>query len=135
MNDLGFEIRISVPFDKAINLLTEALKEEGFGILTEIDVKKTLKKKLDIDFRPYKIFGACNPPLAHKALTNKPEIGLLLPCNVTVELDDSGDTIIRLLNPQVMAEFGDLKQNQYIIEVADEAFARISRVATKLREA
>ena len=80
----GFSKKVNYGFDEAIERVTEELKKEGFGILSEIDVKATLKKKMDIDFPNYKILGACNPPLAHKALSAEPEIGLLLPCNVIV---------------------------------------------------
>lgn len=80
----------NVSFEEAIQKVTEALKEEGFGILTEIDVKETLKKKLDEDFRPYKILGACNPPFAHKALLAEDKIGAMLPCNVIVQQSDDG---------------------------------------------
>ncbi|MEQ9006538.1 MAG: DUF302 domain-containing protein [Ekhidna sp.] len=80
----------NVSFEEAIQKVTEALKEEGFGILTEIDVKETLKKKLDEDFRPYKILGACNPPFAHKALLAEDKIGAMLPCNVIVQQTDDG---------------------------------------------
>ncbi len=84
-NEIGRTLRLNTDYETALNLVTEALKAEGFGVLTEIDVKATLKKKLDVDFRPYKILGACNPPLAHRALEAASEVGLLLPCNVTVQ--------------------------------------------------
>ncbi len=81
---LGLTVRLDTDFETAQTRIAEALKAEGFGILTEIDVQATFKKKLDVDFRPYKILGACNPVLAHRALTTAPDAGLLLPCNVTV---------------------------------------------------
>ena len=85
-----FSKTLNKSFDEAIEAVTQALQEEGFGILTEIDVKATLKKKLDVDFRPYKILGACNPPFAHKALLAEEKIGLMLPCNVIVQQKDDG---------------------------------------------
>ncbi len=85
-----FSKKLDLSFDEAIEKVTETLKGEGFGILTEIDVKETLKKKLDIDFRPYKILGACNPPFAHKALEAEDKIGTMLPCNVIVQQLDDG---------------------------------------------
>ena len=91
-------------FDTVLEKLAEQLKEHGFGIMTEIDVKATLKKKIDVDFKKYIILGACNPPLAHKVLSAKPEIGVLLPCNVVVYEDDHGKTQISTFNPQLMAE-------------------------------
>ena len=94
-------MQLSDPYEQALEKVTAALKTEGFGVLTEIDVRATLKKKLDKDFRPYAILGACNPPLAHKALQNDPIIGVLLPCNVTVEANQQG-SLVNLVNPKVM---------------------------------
>jgi len=85
-----FSKKLGLGFEEAIEKVTEALKSEGFGILTEIDVKETLKKKLDVDFRPYKILGACNPPFAYKALQSEDKIGIMLPCNVIVQQLDDG---------------------------------------------
>ena len=92
----------NVKLDEARARITDALKAEGFGVLTEIDVKATLKKKIDVDFRPYVILGACNPPIAHKALTAEPAIGLLLPCNVVVAETDDGSSEVAVIKPEAM---------------------------------
>ncbi len=98
----GFRRIIPLPVDEADRRIREELKKEGFGILTEIDVGETLKAKLDVDFRPYRILGACNPPLAHKALSAETDIGLLLPCNVIVYQGEDEDTsVVAVINPQV----------------------------------
>lgn len=91
--------RVSSSFDETIVLVTEELKKEGFGILTEIDVKETLKKKLDVDFRKYRILGACNPPLAYKALSEEENIGVMLPCNVIVQETADGSVRVSAINP------------------------------------
>jgi uncharacterized protein (DUF302 family) len=114
--------------------VTAALKEEGFGVLTEIDVKATLKKKLGEDFRPYVILGACNPPLAHRALMADGQVGMMLPCNVTVEEDPTGGSIVRILNPDMMVSTADLGQNSDLLQVASEARAKLERVAESLRQ-
>ena len=98
----GFEAEVDVPYDEAVTLTREALAAAGFGVLTEIDVKATLKKKLDAEFRPYVILGACNPPLAHRALSSELPIGLLLPCNVIVyAADEPGHSVVAVLDPVV----------------------------------
>lgn len=94
-----FSKKMDLPFDEAIEKVTATLKEEGFGVLTEIDIKATLKKKLDEDFRNYKILGACNPPLAHKALQAEPHIGLMLPCNVVVQEYQNGEVEVSAVDP------------------------------------
>ena len=128
----SIEVQLNLTFDEAHKRVIEALKTEGFGVLTEIDVKSTLKSKLGVDFRSYRILGACNPPLAYKALSNLSEIGLLLPCNVTVEEAITGGSIIRFLNPEFMLSVGNLNENEQLIEVASEAFQRLKRVAQSL---
>ena len=96
----GFGKRVSTDFETTIDKVTEALGDEGFGVLTEIDVAATLKKKLDVDMPRYRILGACNPGLAHQAVSAVPEIGLLLPCNVLVREDDAGDVHVSFMNPE-----------------------------------
>lgn len=128
-NDYGFRTKLNVPYEAAIEQATTALKEEGFGILTEIDVKATLKKKLDQDFRRYVILGACNPNLAYRALQNELELGLLLPCNVIVYETDEGESMVSVVDPLAMMGFVD---NPALNQVAEEAKERLSRVIDKL---
>ena len=134
VQELGFEVHLNRSYEDALELVTAALKEEGFGVLTEIDVEDTLRKKLGEDFRPYSILGACNPPLAHRALMADGQVGMMLPCNVTVEADPDGGSIVRILNPDMMVLAGDLGQNTALREVASEARAKLERVAESLRQ-
>ena len=127
---LGLTVRLETDFATAEARAIEALKAEGFGVLTEIDVKATLKKKLDVDFRPYKILGACNPPLAYRALQVASEVGLLLPCNVTVSYVEDNVTEIALVDP--LAMLGIISEPE-LQAVAEEARARLKRVAVALR--
>lgn len=130
MNNYAFRTHVDLPFDAAVEEVTAALKEEGFGILTEIDVKATLKKKLDADFRKYVILGACNPPLAYQALTDELEIGLLLPCNVIVyEDDDQNGSVISIVDPITML---GVVINPSLDSVASEASTRLQRVLAAL---
>lgn len=120
----------STSFEEALARVTDALKEEGFGILTEIDVKATMKKKLDIDFREYRILGACNPPLAHRALAAEPMIGLLLPCNVVVQEVEGGSGIsVSLVDP--LAMFG-VVENPELEGVAEEVGKKLDGVIARL---
>jgi uncharacterized protein (DUF302 family) len=128
IEDLALRVRLDVPYEEAIERVTAALKEEGFGVLTEIDVKATMKQKLDADFRKYAILGACNPPLAHKALSTDLEIGLLLPCNVIVYEEDGG-SVVSIVDPISMLGVVDSAE---LKPVADEAGARLERVAKAL---
>lgn len=120
---------LDLPYEQAIEKVTSALKEEGFGVMTEIDVQATLKQKLDVDFRKYMILGACNPSLAHEALKVENEIGLLLPCNVIVYEDD-GKSVVSIIDPVSM--FGVVK-NPDLDSVAEEARARLQRVIKSLQ--
>ena len=123
--DYGMRTRLELGHEAAVERVTAALKAEGFGVLTTIDVKATMKAKLDVDFKRYVILGACNPPLAYRALTTEPEIGLLLPCNVIVYDADEGGSVVSIVDPIVMLGTGI---NPALAPVADEAAARLRRV-------
>jgi uncharacterized protein (DUF302 family) len=129
---LGFEAVLRLPFDAAIERVTEALKAEGFGVLTRIDVHDTLRKKIGADFRPYTILGACNPQLAHRALSARAEVGLMLPCNVTVESAGEGRSLVRIADPAMMMTVGDLGGVEALQQVGAEARERLLRVAGAL---
>jgi uncharacterized protein (DUF302 family) len=116
-------------YDDAVAKATELLADEGFGVLTEIDVKATLKKKIDVDFRRYVILGACNPQLAHRAMSGEPFIGVLLPCNVVVMEREGGGTIVSALKPSAAFSLVD---NPDVAPIADEVEDRLRRVLDKL---
>lgn len=125
MSGYGFSAQVSGGFDDAVVKVTAALKEEGFGVLTEIDVKAVMKKKLDIDKRPYKILGACNPVLANTALSAEPDIGLLLPCNVVVSEDEAGAIKVAFMDPSAVLQ---LVGSDEIAQLAGEVRQRLERV-------
>lgn len=129
LNNYSFGGETELDFDDAISKVTEALKEQGFGVLTEIDAKNVLKEKLGIDRRPYKILGACNPQFAHKAIDIEPELGTLLPCNVLVYEKEDGHVVVSAMNPQ--AALG-LVGNPEITEIAEEVRKRIENALEKL---
>lgn len=129
--NIGISLKLNMSFEEAIEEVTKALKVEGFGVLTEIDVKTTLREKLDVDFRPYKILGACNPPLAYRALQAAPEVGMLLPCNVTVS-QENDYCQVSLVDPIAML---DLVENPVLKPIAKEAREKLERVSQALLEA
>lgn len=121
----GFTTKFNGSYDDAVTRVTEELQKEGFGVLTEIDVKAVMKKKLDLDKRPYKILGACNPVLANQALTVEPDIGLLLPCNVVVREEEDGSVTVAFMDPSAVL---DLVEQEGVHELAGEVKAKLERV-------
>ena len=129
MAAFGIQKTLDLPFDEALAKIPEALKAEGFGVLTEIDVQATLKKKLDVDFRRYRILGACNPPFAHRALQHSLDVGMLMPCNVIVYETDDRKTVVSAVDPmQTMAAQGDPAMRP----LADEVRHKLQRVIDSL---
>ena len=132
MTEMAYNVSVNTPYDESLERVINALKEEGFGVLTRIDVHDTFKEKLGVDFRKYAILGACNPPLAHKALSARPDAGLMLPCNVVVE-EVEGGTLVRIVNAAAMMQAGGLDGDPVLKEVGGEAEARLQRVAEALK--
>ncbi|UCF41312.1 MAG: DUF302 domain-containing protein [Gemmatimonadota bacterium] len=126
----GLNVEVALPYEQAVERAREELGKEGFGVLTEIDVKATLKKKLDVEFRPYVILGACNPPLAHRALSTEQDIGLLLPCNMIVYATDDPDRcVVAAIDP--VAQLG-IAGIDALKPVAADVQARLTRVLEAL---
>ena len=129
---VGFHTELDMPFDAAVRAVTEALKTEGFGVLSDIDIQAAMKEKLGVEMPAYRILGACNPPLAHKALQAEPDIGLLLPCNVIVRQTGDARVGVGFVDPQTMV---GLTGSEKLREVADDAGERLHRVRERLSSA
>jgi uncharacterized protein (DUF302 family) len=125
----GFSKKVTLSYEKAIEKVTEELQKEGFGVLTEIDVKETLKKKLKVDFRKYKILGACNPPFAYQALQSEEQVGLMLPCNVIVYESDQGQTVVAAIDPLASMQ---AIQNPKLEKIAGEIQGKLKRVIDRV---
>lgn len=128
--DIGIRATLNLPYEQAVQKTTDALKAEGFGVLSQIDMQATLKQKLNVDFRRYVILGACNPPLAHRALSANPDVGLLLPCNVIV-YEEGDRSVVTAVDPVEM--LGVLKVDAVVHEVAVEARTKLQRVIASLK--
>ena len=131
MSGMAFEVSLNTHYAESLERVVEALKVEGFGVLTRVDIHDAFKEKLGVDFREYSILGACNPPLAHKALSARPDAGLMLPCNVIVE-ESNGGTLVRIVDPGAMMSAAGFEDDPVLSEVGAEAEARLRRVAKAL---
>lgn len=131
ITEIGFEVRSAASRDEAVGKVTDALNVEGFIVLTRIEFDQIFREEIGTKFRPYTILGACNPPLAHATLTEAPQLGLMLPFNVTVEADING-SLIRIMNPEILMQSGKLVTNDKIRGVVKEARQRLQRVVDAL---
>lgn len=131
---LGYTVDVPLAFSAAVGAAKDALKAEGFGVLTEIDLQAAFRDKLGREFRPYAILGACNPTLAHAAVTDDPAVGLLLPCNVTVEWLSDKQSRVRVVDPRAMLGAAPGGLSAALVDVANDAHARIERVVQVLRD-
>ncbi|WP_372525941.1 DUF302 domain-containing protein [Piscinibacter sp.] len=125
----GFSTTLHIPFDEAVPAVVDALKKEGFGVLSDLDIAAAMKEKLGVEMAPYRILGACNPPLAYKALQAEPDIGLLLPCNVIVRQAGPRQVVVAFIDPQTMVELVGKPEMQAI---ADDAKQRLQRACASL---
>jgi len=128
--DYAFRVRLDAPYDEALTRVKGSLKAEGFGVLTEVDVKATFEAKLGVEFRPYGILGACNPPLSHRALSRELDAGLVLPCNVVVYEDGDG-TEVAIADPEIIVQ---TLNKPDLAEIARDAREKLQRVAASLRD-
>jgi uncharacterized protein (DUF302 family) len=133
MSNIALEVAMAEGYESAMEKVQEALKAEGFGVLTRIDIHDAFREKLGVDFRRYTILGACNPPLAFQALSARPEAGMMLPCNVTVEEDGQGGSLVRIVDAEQMMQAGGFEDDPVLADVGGEAGDRLQRVARSLQ--
>jgi len=132
MAELKLEVHVDAPHEEAIESVTAALAEVGFGVLTRIDLHQAFADKLGVEFRPYTVLGACQPQLAHRAMNANPEVGLLLPCNVTIEQDGMGSRV-RMVNAETLLTVADMDRDEIIRTVGQEATDRLAKAIQSLR--
>ncbi len=128
---IGLNVHLKTDYETALSRVLDAISAEGFGVMTEVDVKATLKQKLNLDFRRYKIIGACNPSIAHRALIVEPLVTLLLPCNITVDEVADNEVSVSVLNPHFV---GEVLENDDLVSIMEEAYDRLARVIESLGE-
>jgi len=130
---LSFDVQMDTTYEDALKKVKAALRDKGFGVLTQVDVRTALQEKISVDFRPYTIIGACNPQLAYQALSHAPEIGLMLPCNVTVEQEADSGITVRIIDPVAMMVSAGMGEDAELGNIADQARERLQRVADTLK--